>query len=464
VTFVVLLLDRAARHDWINGDTAALLKGLPQIGRCLGTGVLVSCNAQVIDGLPGYVEKFAPLQQIPAFLLYLTGLPNDSVVAGLIWLNELVITMLVGAVIRYAYVRGGHALAVAAGLLAIPGMLIGYTASSFGEPLACAVFVGLVLAGLRRDRASSWLLPMALLATISKDTAALFVLILGVAAIGISGVQGKMLVRAVIRLGIGTASGLLVLAAANEFRSGTLLNHVYLNESRAASGVIASNFFGMLVSPDAGMLWYWPGVALATVILVKVAIRPQPSAAGRRIRMSAAVGLVALLVSVSVLADWWAPFGWFAWGPRLLLPTAAALVPLAVALIDPVSLARTWLSVRTMTVVALISGLALLPNVGIVYHHGADVASVLATWADHPSCQPRPGHDASQADSCLRLETWRLTHVPLLEAVSDAGVDRLYWLDIASGWAAIVLWLVVARRESAPTDRRARHRSSLLRQ
>lgn len=61
------------------------------------------------------------------------------------------------AAVAWSYRRSGTPLAVLCGVLIVPGMLLPYTAQSFGEPLAVAAFGALVLAALRCDQVSKLL-------------------------------------------------------------------------------------------------------------------------------------------------------------------------------------------------------------------------------------------------------------------------------------------------------------------
>lgn len=277
----------------------------------------------------------------------------------------------------------------------------------------------------------------------SKETAAPFVLLLGVSAIALSGTGLAVARRAFLHLCAGTSVGLLLLAGMNEFRYGSLLNHVYLNEPRASRSMLASNGLGMLVSPNAGIVWFWPGVALALAVLVLAVLRPPGRGAEtRRIRFSVGLGLLTFVMTVWSLADWWAPFGWYAWGPRPLMPTATTIIVLSLPLIDRHVLRCTWLSPIGLAALIMISGLVVLPSVGVVFNHHAYTAQVVATWRDRPICSPAARQRQTQQDKdmCARRMTWRTTSMPLMKAVTLVSHDRQYWEVVGFGWASIVLW------------------------
>ncbi len=270
------ILARGGRHDWQTGDTVALVKGLPSISACLDAHILRGCNTH-----GGTISAFALLQTLPAYFFHLIGISAGTSIGGLAWLNSLVVVGLCVVVLRWAYVRAGLPLAVLAGLLLIPGMLIPYAIQSFGEPLATAAFGGLCLAGLRRDRTSPWLALMAFAAAISKDTAAPFVIMFGLAAIVFSGCDYRTGRRSAIWLVGGSALGYLAATAFNVFRYNSLVNQSYLSYPHATKQMAVNSFFGQLISPNGAITLFWPGAMLAVVVLVVLMIRGSRSALPR---------------------------------------------------------------------------------------------------------------------------------------------------------------------------------------
>lgn len=444
---LAILLLRGAQRDWATGDTYDLIKGAATISDCLQGGILVHCSQhEASSGLP-FVSKFALIQQLPAFLLGLTGLslkPTDNL---LTWLNSAAVTGLVGSTLRWAHRRAGLPLAVIAGLLMIPGMLLTYANQSFAEPLATAAFGGLVLAALRVDRSSPWLIFAAWLATDSKETAAPFVVVFGLAALLLSGADLAVVKSAGGKILIGVAGGLILQALFNIFRYGTLLNHVYLDEPRSSLSMIPSNGLGMLIAPDAGILFFWPGVAIAVVVLIKAAIRPglRLGQDARRIRVGAILALAGLGATVLSLADWWSSFGWYAWGPRLLLPTAGSILILGLAVIARQDLTRFWLSRSRSLLLGLIAAISVVISMAPVYTPDAIMAQLAPSAQESLACSATQPTQA-QRDECTTLQTWRLTHTPWQEAVRLSAGSSTYWIDAGLGVLSLWTWAALARR------------------
>jgi hypothetical protein len=418
-------------------------------------GAFTGCNSHLG---PNVVSAFPLLQMIPAYVLYAIGVTPGRLVGVLAWLDATVTLAFVGSVLYWCRRRGGVGLAVVAGLLLIPGMLIPYTAQAFGEPLAVAAFGGLCLAALRRDRTSYWLMPCAFAAAISKDTAVPFVIVFGLAGIALSGCGRRTARRSALALLTGAVVGGIASLALNIFRYGTLKNPVYLSYPRASMSMAANSFAGQLYSPNGGILWFWPGVGIAAAVLVVVLIRGSRFTIGsRRARVGAGLALAGFVGSVGALSLWWQPYGWYAWGPRLLMPICPAVIVLALATISTRRTLRYWISAPALTGLAIIGVLAMAPAIGVVFDHRAYTAQVIATWKARPQCAPQPRrlpYNRANTESCLRFSVWERKAMPLFEAVQPRAVERRqYWITFLSASAAVLAWSVIAggQRRGAST-------------
>jgi hypothetical protein len=68
------------------------------------------------------------------------------------------------------------------------------------------------------------------------------------------------------------------------------------------------------LSPNGGLLFFWPTFVIAIVSILITALRNRQSPAP-------AILTTLLLIGLTFgLSGWYEPFGWAAWGPRLLLP------------------------------------------------------------------------------------------------------------------------------------------------
>lgn len=170
---------------------------------------------------------------------------------------------------------------------------------------------------------------------------------------------------------------------------------------------------------------------------------------GRRIRLSAGLAVATFVLTIVSLAYWWDPFGWYAWGPRLLLPSCGPVIVLALAVIGRQRVDRRWFSLLSVSALALVSGLILLPSEAVVLDNSAYTSQIVATWHDHPVCSPAVTIKTQQEiNACYRVETWRTTSMPLVEAVRGESHNPIFWTLFGLSWASVWLWLFVPRQEN----------------
>ena len=453
-TFALLFVGRS--HTWTTGDTKGLVSGIPAMNRCLARGIFWHCNRYATERHLLPVSKFPLLQALPSSVLHSLGLSQSEIIGALQWINDVAIVISVSVVIRWFYRQTGQGGAVVAGLVLVPGMLVAYSVQTFSELLAAAVMMALVISGLRADRVSPYLLPLAVVATISKETAAPFVLAFGLAAITLSPARPPDRRRGVRILTTGVVLGLLLNISFNMFKYGTLLNHVYLNEPRSSHAMAAINVLALLVAPNAGIVWFWPGVAIAGGILLTRRRRSRRSTAEhslvsrqRRVLAAAIITASAFLAYVVSLSLWWDPTGWYSWGPRLLLPAAAPTIVLAMACIaEDRNFGRRWLRLPAALPLGLLSVGILVPTMGASFGTENQSSMFYATWSYRPECQAQVATPGSKIyESCERTEEWRPVGIPLVESVPRSfwGQEG-YWLALASACLAVGFALVSGRR------------------
>ena len=331
----VLLVDSwvALRHPTLSGDASGLVNGAQKAVDCVHHGVFTHCDTWVGGGTVahGAVGPWPLLQYIPAVVMRWLGWSHNATLRVLVVGNALALWALFG-VVWITLRRTGAAAWVpplVVALLASP--LLWYGTSAFGEGLAAAVVVAAIAAVLLRRRP---LLVGALiaLAGTTKETNPAFVVALAVICVLAHRMTqpedraaSRRLLVAVV---VGTIAGAAANAAFNIFRYGTVRNTLYLEPILRApnAAVVTRAFAAQWVAPNGGLLWFWPG-ALAIVGLT-VAGAVWTFRRGDRSWATVAPVLVAVLLVVDVLglATWFSPFGWIAWGPRLMLPLLPAML------------------------------------------------------------------------------------------------------------------------------------------
>jgi hypothetical protein len=279
-------------------------------------------------------SRFPLLQTLPTVGLRAAGLRVDQTRWALVGLNVVAFAALLA--IAWRSVRD---LSRPAGIFFVAMLLSGplawYATSSFGEMLAALATLAMVVACRYRAGGA---LPAALfvLAGLSKDTAFPFLLLLGLGASTLNPRWSRPGFRAgrVASLAAATAATLCVIAIYNFARFGTVVNAVDSNPQYFVPTLHdqVSFFLAIWLSPNGGLLLFWPsfGVLLGLAGLAALRLRQR-----RRDLLAAGIAGLILLGLTAGFAKWWSPLGWWAWGPRLMMPWLPALGFLLVAAYAP---------------------------------------------------------------------------------------------------------------------------------
>ncbi len=310
-------------------DSVVILSGVGTIDRCLDAGITSNCNAA---GL-GDVGYFPPFQYVPAWVMKHAHLTKGRAASGLAAISGAAFVLLIalGWLVLARVGAGAAGPLFAAGCLA--SCLLWYSTTTFGESLGALLTLALAACVLLRPHLGLVVLA-AFAAALTKETAVPFLALLAVAC---------LLARPRAdwrRVAVAVAAGLVIGVAAdawlNVFRYGHVWNDFYVPSSRPGACLWPGIGSAMLVAPNVGILWFCgPLLALAGAGIAAA----RPRTASRRVRLvlvAAGLQLVALLV---FFTTWYAPFGWQAWGPRLIIAWLPALVLVTLAA-EPAASAR----------------------------------------------------------------------------------------------------------------------------
>jgi hypothetical protein len=274
----------------------------------------------------GFSGQFALLQQIPATALELAGMSDTATVRMLALVNLLAF---VGLLARawLAANKTSRAMAVVLVLVLIASPLLWYARTSFGEMLA-AYFTLAFAVRSSKARPGAGVYVAGFLAGISKETAFLFLPILGVAAAASNPAfrQERSARNAFVRSLIAIALlSFVTNGAFNYLRFGTLTNRFYSNPAFTVSLRDQASFFaGLWFSPNGGVLVFWPAFFALLVASVFAARRSWRFAQDEASRIAAVVpvaGISIAMLGLTVgLSRWAFPMGWICWGSRFLVP------------------------------------------------------------------------------------------------------------------------------------------------
>jgi hypothetical protein len=365
---------------WVNhlpnvgGDTPGLVAGAQVIRQCVSAGQLRSCgvppNGQMAHDTPAptftAVGPYPLLQYVPATLGLALGLSATQVLTGLSLLSLAAFFAMLWLLWRTAAPGWGPVLV----LIALASPLLFYAYSTLGEMLTAFLLVATV--AVAASSRTAWLIALvALLAGITKETSPPFVFAFGALAIALVRVPGDRWGPLLCLVG-GVLAAVAANAAFNIFRYGVVQNRDYLQSQYRVHGIprVAGLFGALLVAPNGGIWLFW---ASAMVLLGAAVVF---GLAGKRhtARWPALALAGIFVVLLGGLATWWAPFGWYTWGPRLTLPWIPPLLLLAVMAYGGAMLPTLRRATAGFIATALVSAvvtLSALPQLGVLFDPAA---------------------------------------------------------------------------------------------
>ena len=447
---VASLIMRVARHDQSTIDTVLVIEGTHRALQCVDAGELTECGYDAATETSA-VGAFPALQYFPAATFVALDVTDETARDLLMWLNLVAVVTAIAVVVRRAWTRGGAAAAVVALVVMTTGMLVPYAGASFGEPLALLALV--VACRLALARAPTvWLAVACAAATMGKETMFPIVVLCVVGFVCFARGDRSVMRRKALWAGSGIAAGVVANLAFNVFRFGTWRNVQYLGQGRRPDVVeSAKNAASLLIAPNGGIVWFWFGAAAAVGMLVVVLVRSR----SRVEQVGVVAVLGALAIGIVGAAVWWMPFGWYSWGPRLVLVPFAPVVFAAVETWPSIASRRTWLAACAVAIVSL---LLVAPQIGFIFEpETTSMNHWLLTTTEHPECTTvdrRTVEGAAVHHACTLRAAWRTDAMPLVDAVREASHHDTawYWATVVGAFAVSGGALVLVRREQRRSE------------
>jgi hypothetical protein len=439
------VLEIAVRTKSLFGDASRLVDGSSVIVDCVRAGRFSSCNDLGRD-----VGAFPLMQYIPSVALRAVGVSAETTLRVLT-LSSFASLVAVLIVAYYTLRRVAPPLwapIVTAALLASP--LLHYGRSSFGEELAAALILGAVAAVLL-DAGPVVVCSLIVLACVTKETNPPFVFVLAaICAVAPQRGTAAHRRRMLSMITIGVVAGIALNAAFNVFRYGSLQNAYYVQSAfeNTRPSLILRLFFAEWVSPNGGLLWFWP---LAILLVVGTAVMARRAPRWSVQQLAAPLVALLLLGQVLLLATWWQPFGWLAWGPRLVLPMIPALMVAGAAVGAPYATPAMAKLLRSrafvpIVLVAIAGGMA---QVGVLFYPA--VTKFFASGADVCSGLSGPtGPGSARYYDCLLRMAWA-KHPSMLGLGLD-GLTQPRGVVTATALAGAITLLICAARRAASED------------
>ena len=399
------------------GDTGPLQTGTESLARCFAALDLVHCTDE------GPIDPFPIVQHVPDLAGHVAGLSTGDRTRLLAALSAVGIAIAVAAawiVLRRIGLpewRWGFL------LVALSGPALAYGNTTWGEMLATGLVTLLVAAALLPARPA--LVGLAAFgAGLTKETY-VFVAALGLLALLLARRRtGGPVRRHVLLGGAGLGLAIAVGAGLNLIRYGTPRNAYYLDPGLRTTSLEKTLELGagLFVAPNGGVLLFWPLATILVALLLAVpVVRALRGAASWYEAWPSAAMLVVVTGLTVGLATWWAPFGWWAWGPRLSLPWVLPILLVAIAAfgsaLSPL-IARALTPVAGVVAAAILVVVAALPHVGLVWR-----PRTIGDFFFRPETAACPGGGPPPTPEyydCLSERMWT-RHPILLDALGGAG-------------------------------------------
>ena len=448
------------------GDTPFVLDGSNALVNCLSDGQYNACG---YTGKLNYWGLMSPmgdwplLQHVPDLIAIGLGASSHAVRTRVLELLNVagVVASVAAAGIVFKRLRQPVLFWVFVAVL-LSGPILWYARTTSSEVLASGLLVCFVAAVVLPAHPALIGLA-AFAASLTKETSYPFIAALGVLGLVLARRRTGRSIRTELVAGAaGIAVAIVAASLFNVVRFGSVLNTNYLDPKLHTPGLGRKLEYALavLVSPNGGIFVFWPAASLLVLIacLVPFLVRGRVDA-----RPALVISVVSLGLTVG-FAAWWTPFGWFGYGPRLMLPWLLPLVLIALVAYgtELTAVLRRVVAPRWALLVVLAVVVAFtLPTVGQLWRPNA-IGGFFAQ--ETPTCQApwRAGNAAWYG--CQHRQMWldRPMQLYALHGVkTPAGLSTAF--AVAVGLAACLVVLrrdlavrLVAERQGACTTRRAR--------
>jgi hypothetical protein len=313
--------------------------------------------------------------------------------------------------------------------------LLYYAQASFGEMLATTLILTSVVACLLEVRAP-WIAAAVALAGVTKEISPPFVFLLCGTALQAreNRVDLRRKLGAVL---VGSVAAVFLNGAFNFVRFGVPWNKILLGPTIPTVPWLERPgfFLGLWLSPNGGLLFFWPAFVALLVALVL-----------RRPARAFAIPLYGILATLALitagLAGWWAPFGWICWGPRLLLPWLPACVLILLTAYSKEC--ADWFELRGPLPWVL---MGLICVAGLLQFSSLTGYSVVhGIFGPAPGCPvipTKPEQDPLYYFHCMRTYVWdpriRVDQLVLSALSSEAAPFTVAYLIALWSWGVRVL-------------------------
>jgi len=340
----------------LSGDTVALSQSARALVACLENSQFRGCAGTNQFGLP---------QHVPAMFLAWKGLDDTSIVFILSCLNVLALGILARIIYKSAAISPIAKVLIAITL--IVGPIIAYGPYSFGEAISTLAYVGLVVAIL--DKKYYQLIFFMVLAVTSRETAFVSIALLTGAILAFDSNRSRRELKQMLLVVYGSMLfGIVCLLSFNVWKFNTWKNLPHMDPVLRTPGLKLKieSAVGVFLSPNGGLVPYWFLGAVAALCIPLLGLMNRRLST--RKRFSFLLLISGFGAQVTILSTWYAPYGWVAWGPRLIVPTTAmgATICLVIIFQDKDALEHLRQFKLFLLPIGILGIVTLIPTVGFL--------------------------------------------------------------------------------------------------
>jgi hypothetical protein len=375
------------------GDTAELVLSAQTFRECINSGQFQECSGMQVFGLTPHIISFA--------LLTVFNDINSTINAWALLNFLLYIKML--DIIRNKYKGNNYVLLST--LIFSP--LTAYAIYSFTE-MSFIVLSFLLLINLKKQN-YVWAFILGLIVSAFKEISLLTVLPLSIAIIYSN--KKKLRLKDYSVLG-AQIIGFLALYLFNFYKYQSFFDSGYGSIPVVDLRMQFSNFLGVWLSPSGGIVGYfWISLLILLYLNLKVMLKQESS------KLPILFVLGSIFANWIVLTNWYSPYGWWAWGPRLFMPVLVLAFLTVLISQDKVEVPHKYLA---KTIFALFTVISAFSLVGFLIDNDAFRIWVDSTILQTTACPELIRYELNREAyiTCFIEMSWTIDSLPVYTFIS----------------------------------------------
>lgn len=400
IALITLLPISIHAYPIVSGDSIALIDGAHTLIKCVNENVWRECANL------GPVPQFAAGSYLTVIPLLIGNLPDDQI------LKLLAIESLLAFVVILICVKvlvTNQKLCV----ICIVGLGLGaplvYSSWTFSESVSASLLsLAIVIAICMPNRVSLLIMATASAASM-KNQAFSYVVPFVTAAyvIGTAKAHQRINWQKIFLIITSGMLGAFATMGLNFWRYGTFVNVVHANPLLRVTEpeYVAKYFLASFISPNGGVLITTPVLLFLLFILAHSAFGLRKD---YRTLVATLIASLGLMIQAITLALWYSPFGWVAWGDRLILPAVVGFVLITTVIVQQTlsdsCVSRRFLNVSAALVAISIS-VAGASNIGFLLNPQQNLGKF---FIDGPCNIAISDTNKEMYMDCMNQGLWRL--------------------------------------------------------